>query len=144
MMTKATAKFPGRSDSESIAISLGISLSTELVQTLVQTVVSNRCNSLLVITSNSNPSASEAEVLGLQIDTGIELREQRNLVAPTVALRMRKPAIESDAKAASCANDSDGFAAALLMIAKLPLSDAEKAESVRRLLNANGEKRKNR
>ena len=34
------------------------------------------------------------------------------------------------------ATGSDGFAAALLMIAGLPLSDADKTEAVRRLLNS--------
>ena len=36
------------------------------------------------------------------------------------------------------ATGSDGFAAALLMIAGLPLSDADKAEAVKRLLREAG------
>ena len=36
------------------------------------------------------------------------------------------------------ATGSDGFAAALLMIAGLPLSDADKAEAVKRLLRDAG------
>lgn len=49
-----------------------------------------------------------------------------------------KNAILKPGEAGTRAAGSDGFAAALLMIAGLPLSDADKAEAVRRLLREAG------
>ena len=75
---------------------------------------------------------------------GKKLRQRINLVAPTVA-----PANQKCDKSDGSVSDSNhvpitkpepvskDFAAALVMIASLPLSDAEKAEAVRRLLGSN-------
>ena len=47
-------------------------------------------------------------------------------------------ALGSDSKPGDGSTGSDGFAAALMMIAGLPLSDADKAEAVKRLLRDAG------
>jgi len=61
---------------------------------------------------------------------GNELRQAGNLVAPDVAPEKPKTGENEPAEA--------GFAAALMMIAGLPLSDADKAEAVKRLLREAG------
>ena len=70
-----------------------------------------------------------------------QLQQQANAVAPTVAPAIQKTNENSDAVDASVEElevnskpiDTD-FAAALKMLAMLPLSDEERAEAVRRLL----------
>ena len=69
-----------------------------------------------------------------------KLRQQTTVVAPTVA-PVNAKSVENPSILIANSHDepnSDSveanFAAALVMIASLPLSDAEKAEAVRRLL----------
>ena len=84
------------------------------------------------------PSASEADELELQVITCKDLRQSKNPVAPNVALETRKPnetrGTETLASKPEVKPGTTDFAAALAMIAGLPLSDREKAEAVRRLL----------
>ncbi len=76
--------------------------------------------------SNLQPSASEAGGVGFEVMAGNELRQAGNPVAPDVAPAKPKTSEHEPAET--------DFAAALLMIAGLPLSDADKAEAVKRLL----------
>ena len=66
-------------------------------------------------------SASEAEEAKFQVHTGKKLRRLKNPVAPAVA-----PADPN--------LGGNDFKTALDMLARLPLSDAERAEAIRRLL----------
>ena len=77
-------------------------------------------------------SASEAEGWSLQVNTGKELGRQQNPVAPDVAPEI----INADENGQGETN----FAAALLMLARLPLSDEERAEVVKRLLKDAGDR----
>ncbi len=51
-----------------------------------------------------------------------------------MARRSQSKAVADTAPAAAVESSEGGFAKALLMIALLPLSDAEKADAVRRLM----------
>ncbi len=77
---------------------------------------------------DSNPQPPDRQSGGIEFEVGTsqELRQSGNPVAPNVA--PAKPKTHGNKPA-----ETD-FAAALMMIAGLPLSDADKAEAVKRLL----------
>ena len=99
--------------------------------------------------SNLQPSASEAGGSGFQVGTGQELHQPVAPVCTSVCTseppncRQRGADVaavgggQTPTEGPSQPGESD-FAAALRMIAGLPLSDAERAEAVRRLLRGAG------
>ena len=85
--------------------------------------------------SNLQPSASEAESTELQAGTCQELRQDELPLVPMLVPEDRKTGKNGlDMTPKPVETD---FAAALKMLAMLPLSDEERAEAVRRLLRPN-------
>ena len=84
--------------------------------------------------SNLRPHPCQGCAPESQVPTGQELRLSRSAVAPPVAPVRRKTHLPQGQTPGAGSPASDGFGAALMMIAGLPLSDADKAEAVKRLL----------
>ena len=84
--------------------------------------------------SNLQPSASEADGLELEVITSNELQRFDTTVCTRVCTNSVDSEIPSDMAMDSESLRPGNFAAALVMIAGLPLSDADKAEAVKRLL----------
>ena len=84
--------------------------------------------------SNLRPHPCQGCAPESQVPTGQELRLSRSAVAPPVAPTVAP----AKRKAVENGPGETDFAAALLMIAGLPLSDADKAEVVKRLLKDAG------
>jgi hypothetical protein len=93
-----------------------------------------RRNSLPVLTCKLQPSASDAGGLELEVRTGNELQRYDTTVCTRVCTNSVDSEILSDMAKDSESTRPVNFAAALVMIAGLPLSDADKAEAVKRLL----------
>jgi hypothetical protein len=90
--------------------------------------------------SNLQPSASEAESTELQAGTCQELGQDESPLVPMLVPDDRKSdengpsvAVSKTVEVMPEAAETD-FVAAVKMLAMLPLSDAERAETIRRLL----------